>query len=354
MSIQLPHNCPMALADYSEYCPAPLFGPALHETTGQCHHYCDCVDIVKEFKPNADYDDYVMPEIHFNRPPITYGGDSYNFTTAGDFTSNNIIRFSNNIYINLPNDLIIDYTATTKVGNTSNKFINKEECIGVGLWHEIKKFGEQYNYEIELEGIDSLLNLTFTKEKLIQTVLDLVEVHPWENITSDMVLEVSGITKGSLYHHFVDFSELIETVRVKRFSKWVDETINTLTDHMNRGKSRKDILDILRDYTTYSQSFKRAPNRFERAETIALTRNNPRLLAQLSESQERLTRALTELFSTAQEKGIVKKEMDPKVIAVFVQAYTLGKIIDDINSDKMNPDNWVELIYQTFEKVILN
>lgn len=193
-----------------------------------------------------------------------------------------------------------------------------------------------------------------TKEKLIQTVLDLVEVHPWENITSDMVLEVSGITKGSLYHHFVDFSELIETVRVKRFSKWVDETINTLTDHMNRSKSRKDILDILRDYTTYSQSFKRAPNRFERAETIALTRNNPRLLAQLSESQERLTRALTELFSNAQEKGIVKKEMDPKVIAVFVQAYTLGKIIDDINSDKMNPDNWVELIYQTFEKVILN
>ena len=44
-----------------------------------------------------------------------------------NFSSDNKIRFSNNIYIELPNDLIIDYTATTKVGNTTNKFITKED-----------------------------------------------------------------------------------------------------------------------------------------------------------------------------------------------------------------------------------
>ena len=39
------------------------------------------------------------------------------------YLSENKIRFSNNIYIRLPNELILDYTASTKPGNESNKFI---------------------------------------------------------------------------------------------------------------------------------------------------------------------------------------------------------------------------------------
>ena len=75
-----------------------------------------------------------------------------------------------------------------------------------------------------------------TKEKLIQTFLDLSKTNSWHDITSDMVLETSGITKGSLYHHFDDFGELIETVRVRRFSQWVDESIISLTNHLSASK----------------------------------------------------------------------------------------------------------------------
>ena len=92
-----------------------------------------------------------------------------------------------------------------------------------------------------------------TKEKLIQTFLDLSKTNSWHEITSDMVLDTSGITKGSLYHHFDYFGELIETVRVRRFSQWVDESIITLTNHLSASKSREDILKVLREYATYSQ-----------------------------------------------------------------------------------------------------
>ena len=146
-----------------------------------------------------------------------------------------------------------------------------------------------------------------TKEKLIQTFLDLSKTNSWHEITSDMVLDTSGITKGSLYHHFDDFGELIETVRVRRFSQWVDESIITLTNHLSASKSREDILKVLREYATYSHSAQRAPFRLERTETISLTRNNPRLAEQLAESQDRLTNALTDVFREAQEKDLSKK-----------------------------------------------
>ena len=39
------------------------------------------------------------------------------------YNQNFTIRFSNNIYINLPNNLILDYTASTKTNTSINKFI---------------------------------------------------------------------------------------------------------------------------------------------------------------------------------------------------------------------------------------
>ena len=193
-----------------------------------------------------------------------------------------------------------------------------------------------------------------TKEKLIQTFLDLSKTNSWHDITSDMVLETSGITKGSLYHHFDDFGELVETVRVRRFSQWVDESIISMTNHLSQAKTREDILKVLREYATYSHSAERAPFRLERTETISLTRNNPRLGAQLAESQDRLTNALTDVFREAQEKGLIRKNLDPKIIAVFVQAYTIGIVVDDISTKPMNKEKWVDLIYSIFDKLLLD
>lgn len=52
-----------------------------------------------------------------------------------------------------------------KIWDGYDRFIDKENKIGIGLWREIVKFGEKYDYEIDIRGLDSLLNLDFTKDK---------------------------------------------------------------------------------------------------------------------------------------------------------------------------------------------
>jgi superfamily II DNA or RNA helicase len=47
-----------------------------------------------------------------------------------------------------------------------DKFIDTENRIGIGLWREVIKFGKQFGYEIDIEGLESLLNLDFTREML--------------------------------------------------------------------------------------------------------------------------------------------------------------------------------------------
>lgn len=53
-----------------------------------------------------------------------------------------------------------------KLWDGYDKFVDADGKIGIGLWKEVLKFGKQYGYEIEIEGLDSLLNLNFTKEML--------------------------------------------------------------------------------------------------------------------------------------------------------------------------------------------
>ena len=50
-----------------------------------------------------------------------------------------------------------------------------------------------------------------TKSKLVETATRLLKTHKPSEISVDLVLSESKISKGSLYHHFADLDELIET-----------------------------------------------------------------------------------------------------------------------------------------------
>jgi hypothetical protein len=40
----------------------------------------------------------------------------------------------------------------------------------------------------------------------------------------------------------------------------------------------------------------------------------------------------------------VRTDVDPRAIAILIQAYTLGRIIDDVVDRKVDPDSWIDVI----------
>lgn len=57
-----------------------------------------------------------------------------------------------------------------------------------------------------------------TKIRLIETTAELLENQFPQDIQVDEILEKSGISKGSLYHHFEDLGELLEAAQVSRYA----------------------------------------------------------------------------------------------------------------------------------------
>ena len=55
-----------------------------------------------------------------------------------------------------------------KLWDGFDKFIDKENRLGVGLWREVFNFAEKYGYDVNIEGIDQLINQEIDRDLLVK------------------------------------------------------------------------------------------------------------------------------------------------------------------------------------------
>lgn len=183
-----------------------------------------------------------------------------------------------------------------------------------------------------------------TKAILIETTVKLLDERSPDDIRSDEVLEISGVSKGSLYHHFTDFPELINSALVARFAQEVDLNIEIIATTLKSAKSKEELFQGLAIITTATQKPESRNIRFERARVLALSEGNPYLSRELAVVQDRLTEAVTDLVRESMNKGFIRSDLDPRAVAVFIQAYSLGRVVDDVAGERTNPEEYYKLI----------
>ena len=172
----------------------------------------------------------------------------------------------------------------------------------------------------------------------------MMETTAPEDIHSEFVLQETGISRGSLYHHYEDFTELLEDAMLFRFSAGVEASTASIADIVSTARDRDEFLSMLESVTRATQSRKRADVRFDRARMLAMAQYNERFRLKLGAVQDQLTDALTACIAQAQEKGWANPDFQARTLAVFIQAYTLGRIVDDVSGEPMNDGDWENLI----------
>ena len=183
-----------------------------------------------------------------------------------------------------------------------------------------------------------------TRLKLRDAVVVMMETTPPEDIHSEFVLQETGISRGSLYHHYEDFTELLEDAMLFRFSAGVEASTTAIADIVSTARNRDEFFTMLESVTRATQSRKRADLRFDRARMLAMAQHNERFRVKLGAVQDQLTDALTICIAQAQDKGWVSRQFAARTLAVFLQAYTLGRIVDDVSGEPMNDADWESLI----------
>ena len=199
-----------------------------------------------------------------------------------------------------------------------------------------------------------LSNFHPTKRLLVETAVAMLESKKPSEILAEEVLEVSGVSKGSMYHHFSDLQELVETAQLIRYSKWIDASIEFMTTYVLGTTTKDKFVDSLRKLSELTQSIDRKGARAERARALAACFDNPRMAKAMGEETQRHTDALADIIQEVQNRGLIRAEVNAKAVAVFIQSYTLGKMVNDYNPTGVQDDVWVDMITDMAVRTFVN
>lgn len=190
-----------------------------------------------------------------------------------------------------------------------------------------------------------------TARRLLETVVTLLDSDPPERITVDLVLSTAGVSVGSMYHHYDDLQDLIRAAVVERVRLNVTRDVEAIARVMERAHDRPSLMAGLAEVTRASQSPERMGARVERARTLAMAAADEALRVRLAVEQQRLTQAVIELFAEGQRRGWLSADVDTHAAAVFIQAYSLGRLVDDLSGDPMSHEAWLALIDRVADRV---
>ena len=190
-----------------------------------------------------------------------------------------------------------------------------------------------------------------TFERLVLSTIELMKEFLVEEISTDMVLQHSGVSRGSLYHHFEDLADLLETAMVRIFAETVDRNIELIRGLIEKAADATEFYRATEQFNHVTQDPARRDVRFERFRLIGFACKNPRMAEKLAIEQARLTEIYADLFREAQAKGLMSNDFDPRAAAVLIQAYTLGRAVDDLVADPVDPDAWNSLIMKIVTRV---
>ena len=191
-----------------------------------------------------------------------------------------------------------------------------------------------------------------TVQAVLDATIQMLEDGGEAAVRLDEVLRVSGISRGSLYHHFGSREGLIEAARLAQFTRSVNEDIAVLRQAILESSSKEALRKRLRLITEVVGSIERKHQRLFRVSILASAYGRPTLERALGEEQRLVTNHIADLVSQSQERGWVRKDVNPRAVASFIQAYSFGRVLVDIDPDRVSDNDWIDTVSLAVEHLL--
>ena len=162
----------------------------------------------------------------------------------------------------------------------------------------------------------------------------------------------TGISYGAIYHHFKDRDGLIRAAQFERLRQQPGGDLVALGAALDTQSDLVDFVLAIRAIAMSIADPQRAKVRLVRSSVISSSLNNPELRAALTELESGVMVELAALVTRAQELGIADPTLDPKAVAVFIEALSYGIVLMEFMKDPPSPDAVAELLFRGFTALL--
>ena len=192
-----------------------------------------------------------------------------------------------------------------------------------------------------------------TRDRVLDVVLELLEAGGEVAVRIDDVRDRSGVSIGSIYHHFGHRDGLIVAAQVRRFARFAEAEIAALSDIVERSASVAQFRRALRQLTLQTSSELRVAERWARVAVLASTVGRPELAEEVRAIQTQLTDEFQAHVAQGQVRGFFRADLDPRAVVLFVEAYSLGLALNDMDARPVSEKDWEKVMWTVLDGLIV-
>jgi AcrR family transcriptional regulator len=192
-----------------------------------------------------------------------------------------------------------------------------------------------------------------THRALIDSGVELAKEFGMYGFTVEQLLTKSGISKGSLYHHFDDFVDLVECVQVRIFTEYVELDISAIQRALDAATDRDKFVNLISLITRTALQPQRSTSRIQRARIISATQGRERFATRIGHEQKLLNDQMKRVISVGQERGWIPPHFDAHALALFVQGYAFGLILNDVTEERVGAEEMAVVIDSVIANLLI-
>lgn len=189
-----------------------------------------------------------------------------------------------------------------------------------------------------------------TVDAVLGATIGLIEKQGEDAVTVQQVLNSSGVSSGSLYHHFGDRDGLIAAAQVTRFLR-VIEMDEALYRVVSSKAGEATLLERAEQLAQLALSEDRQRLRWIRISAIASAHQRPALHATLSYAMTRLFDAMELQVSAAKKLGELPTAIDARTLAIYATIYGHALVLNDLDPTASDQAGWLDVQRATFRAV---
>ena len=191
-----------------------------------------------------------------------------------------------------------------------------------------------------------------TKRALLDAALADMAATGEASIRITKVLEESGVTNGSLYHHFGSREGLVQAAIIERFIGSVSAGLGLFASLAVEVHSTEEFFELLRAELVRIGTPELRAQRVQRLSALAAALPRAELMERIIAEQAAYFDRAAAALQVVQDRGFIAADLDCRAFAAWALGLTLSRLLSDIDPD-LDPDHaWTEYTYRSLVAIL--
>jgi AcrR family transcriptional regulator len=182
------------------------------------------------------------------------------------------------------------------------------------------------------------------RARLLAAAIRHLESYGEADLRVTDIAEEADVALGLIRHHFGSRDGLVAAAQQRRVEGATREDFEAARAVLSEVEDNATLLARIATLTHAVTDRSRADVRLSRFAAIASAHGRPDARTAISATVGELLDDLALLIMEAQVRGLVRRDLDARAVATFIQSYALGLVIHDLDPKGPPPEKLINVI----------